>query len=61
MNASIEKTKIEEIFSYQDDIIVGANSFQETVNKLKCLFQILEKYNLTLALQKCFLHKSEIN
>ena len=65
MDATMEETKIEGIFSYQDDIIVGANFFKKKkkkhVDKLKHLFQILEKYNLTLALYKCSFHKSEVN
>ena len=38
MDAIIEETKIERIFSYQDDIIDGANSFQETIENSSCFW-----------------------
>ena len=59
LDAIIEETKIEGIFRYQDDKIVGAKLFSETVDKR--LFQILEKYNLPPAPRKCSFHKFEIN
>ena len=52
IDAIIEEAKQAGIFSYQDDVIVGANSFQEMIDKLKALFQIFQKYNITLSSKK---------
>ena len=60
MDAVVEEAKVGGMFSYEDYIIVGTSSFQETVDKLKCLFQILEKHNLTLTPHKCSFHKLQI-
>lgn len=42
-----------DIFSYQEDIIIGSHSFNEIVSKLSKLFYVLQKNNITLLTAKC--------
>lgn len=54
----IDEVNIPGIFAYQDDLIFGSNSLQETKDKLTKILEILSKYNLTLAPSKCSFHTS---
>ncbi|GBL91079.1 Retrovirus-related Pol polyprotein from transposon 412 [Araneus ventricosus] len=49
------------IYAYQDDIVIGAHSFQEMHNKIRSVLDILIKYNLTLSPEKCVFFKSTID
>ncbi|GBO43616.1 Retrovirus-related Pol polyprotein from transposon 412 [Araneus ventricosus] len=49
------------IYAYQDDIVIGAHSFQEMHNKIRSVHDILIKYNLTLSPEKCVFFKSTID
>lgn len=49
------------IQAYQDDIIVGALSFEDMVKKLEAVLDILIKYNITLSPTKCVFHSTCIN
>lgn len=49
------------IKAYQDDFIIGAQSFEEMTTKIEAVLNILIKYNLTLAPDKCSFFKEEIN
>ncbi|GBM99789.1 hypothetical protein AVEN_101036-1 [Araneus ventricosus] len=48
------------IYAYQDDIVIGAHSFQEMHNKIRSVLDILIKYNLTSP-EKCVFFKSTID
>ena len=61
MDAIIQECGQTGIQSYQDDIIIGSSSFQETVEKVKTLLTVLKKYNLTLSPKKCTFHQAKIN
>ena len=61
MDAIIEECYIEDIMAYQDDLIVASNSFQKTYSKLKILFSVLQKHNITLCAAKCSFHQQKIN
>ena len=39
MDEIVEETKIEGLYNYQDDILTGAHSFQETVEKHSTVFK----------------------
>ncbi|CAL1276267.1 unnamed protein product [Larinioides sclopetarius] len=49
------------IYAYQDDIVIGAHSFQEMHNKIRAVLDILIKYNLTLSPEKCVFFKATID
>ena len=56
----IEECNMEGILSYQDDIIIGANSFEDTCKKLKIFLEVCKKHNVTLFAQKCSFHQTEV-
>lgn len=57
----VDEVNMPGIMAYQDDIVVAANSFEETVTKLNKLFECFEKHNLTLSPSKCNFHSTKIN
>lgn len=57
----IDELNIPGIMAYQDDIVVGANSFEESIQKLSKLFDSFKKYNLTLSSAKCNFHNTSID
>lgn len=61
MDSILDEMQLDGVFAYQDDIVIASNSFDETNNKLKILFEALTKYNITLSPQKCQFHLKEIN
>ena len=61
IDSIIEESSLEGVYAFQDDVIVGANSFKETTEKLTKLFELFLKYNLTLSPNKCSFHKNTIN
>lgn len=46
IDASIEENKLQDVYAYQDGIIVSGDSYQEMIRKLQVLFTILQKYKL---------------
>lgn len=54
-------SKLQRLYTYQDNIIVVSDSFEETIYKLHILFSILKKYNLTLSPAKCLFHHTAID
>ena len=52
MDTLMDEMLFDGVYSYQDDLIFGSNSFQETCEKLTKILQVLSKYNLTLTLNK---------
>lgn len=48
------------IIPYIDDICIGANSFEETLDKIKIVFNRLRKYNLTLSPSKCDFFQTKV-
>lgn len=61
MDMLVEEANVQGCFPYQDDIVVGADSFEEMKGKLKAIFEVFQKYNLTLSASKCVFHTSEID
>lgn len=57
----IQQAEVEGVFSYQDDVVIGANSFAEMKTKLSQLLEVFIKNNITLSSTKCQFHKSKIN
>lgn len=49
------------IHAYQDDFLLGADSFDEMIQKISALLKILIKYNLTLSPSKCIFIKDSID
>ena len=47
--------------AYIDDIVTGAEDFQQHVAHLQRLFQLLFKYNIAIAPTKTFLNYPNIN
>lgn len=61
IDAIIEESKLQGVYAYQDDIIVASDSFEETMHKLKILFTVLQKHNLTLSPAKCQFHHTAVD
>ena len=49
------------ILGYLDDIICASNGFEETLGKLRILFERFRQHNLTLSPKKCQFMKTEIH
>lgn len=60
MDTIIEKANISGVYAYQDDILIAANSFEESYSKIKKLLEILVQCNITLNPAKCSFHASTI-
>ena len=61
MDLILDEINLEGIFAYQDDLIFGSNTFEDTVNKLQKVLQVLSKYNLTLSPNKCSFHMTSVD
>lgn len=61
MDTIIDELQIDGLFAYQDDLIFGSNSFEETCSKLDKILLIITKYNLTLTSSKCTFHKTAVD
>lgn len=61
MDLIIEEANIDGVYAYQDDIVIGSNSFKETCTKLNTLLKVFIKHNLTIFPDKCSFHTDEIN
>ena len=57
----LDETHTDSFYAYQDDIVVGAQSFEEMLEKFKILFDVLKKYNITLSPTKCKFFVKEIS
>lgn len=58
MDSILDEINIPGVYAYQDDLIFGSNSFEETQEKLTKILNIFKKYNLTLSPSKCSFHKT---
>lgn len=58
MDTIIDEVNFPGIYAYQDDLIFGSNSFNETMEKLTKILSVFTKHNLTLSPSKCSFHKS---
>lgn len=61
VDTMIDESKLQGVYAYQDDIIVASDSFEEMIEKLKILFAVLQKYNLTLSPAKCQFHHTAVD
>lgn len=61
MDSILHEAGCSGIFAYQDDIVIGSCSFEESILKLDQVISILAKYNITLSPAKCSFHKTKIN
>ena len=57
----IQMSGVDSCFAYQDDIVVGANSFEEMVDKLQTLMDTFIQNNVTLSPVKSSFFKTDIN
>lgn len=48
-----ENTRDNDIVHYMDDILVGSNELSEMLEKLKRVFEVFRKFNLTINVNKC--------
>ena len=46
INAVIEETKQQSIYAYQDDIVIGSDSFDKTCTKLQSLLNVHKEIQL---------------
>jgi len=60
VDSLIEESALDGIFSFQDDFIIASNSFEDTLHKLRIIFNLFKKYNLTLSPAKCSFHVTEV-
>lgn len=56
----IQESGVDSCFAYQDDLVVGANSFQEMLDKLDKLLNVFIKNNVTLSPEKSSFFKTDI-
>ena len=61
IDSVIQQAQIESCYAYQDDIVVGADSFQEMYDKLSKLLDAFIKNNLTLNPEKCTFFHNKID
>lgn len=52
MDSLVEECEVDGIFDYQDDLVIGANSFEEMLAKLDKIFTVFANNNLTFSARK---------
>lgn len=60
IDSIIQIAGIEGCYAYQDDIVIGANNFQEMFKKIQTILEVMKKYNITLSPAKCNFMQTEI-
>lgn len=61
IDSIIQETDMQNVFAYQDDLLVATNSFEETIKCISIILKTLAKHNLTLSPEKCSFHAEAIN
>lgn len=61
INKALGPKRFELAIPYLDDLLCTSSSTGEMFDKLKLIFELLRKANLTLNLKKCFFFQSEID
>lgn len=52
---------LDQVFVKLDDILISSENEIDHVNHLKCVFQILQLYGLTINVDKCVFGRNEIS